>query len=129
MAVKYINDVILNRIDLLRKSCARIQLKKILKAESFKPNEKLQRFSSTNQDSDRAVNFGSLTSDSAHYRINFMTSPGNALFEATVAIRGDNKVIVNPSISRTNVYGNQPICILRKYPYARKYCYCKQLRT
>jgi len=129
MAVKYINDVILNRTDLLRTSCERIQLKKILKAESFKPNEKLQRFSSTNQDSDLAVNFGSPTPDSEHYRINFVTMPGNALFEVTVAIREDKKVIVNPNISRTNLYGNQPKCILRKYPYARKFCYCKQTRT
>lgn len=126
MAVKYINDVILNRTDLLRTSCARIKLKKILKAEHFKPKEKLQRFSSTNQDSDRAVNFDSPTPDSAHYRINFMTSPGNAFFEATVAVREDKKVIVNPNISRTNVYGDQPRCILRKYPYARKFCYCKE---
>ncbi|KAL9983543.1 hypothetical protein ACROYT_G005730 [Oculina patagonica] len=87
MTVKYINDVILNRTKLLRTSCARVQLKKILKASSYKPNEKLRRFSSTNQDSDRAVNFGSPTSDSAHYRINFMTSPGDALFEASVTIR------------------------------------------
>ena len=128
MAVKYINDIILNRTGLLRTSCERIQLKKILKAENFKPNEKLQQFSSTNQDSDRAVNFGSPTSDSDHYRINFMTSPGNAMFEATVAIREDKKVIVNPNISRTNIYANQPGCILRKYPYARKFCFCKGTR-
>ncbi|KAL9976101.1 hypothetical protein ACROYT_G013351 [Oculina patagonica] len=132
MTVKYINDVILNRTKLLRTSCARVQLKKILKASSYKPNEKLRRFSSTNQDSDRAVNFGSPTSDSAHYRINFMTSPGDALFEASVTIRapvGDShKVIVNPNLSRTNLYGNQPKCILKKEPYARKFCYCKQLQ-
>ena len=127
MAVKYINDVILNRTKLLRTSCARVQLKNIVKASSYKPNEKVRRFSSTNQDSDRAVNFGSPTSDSAHYRINFMTSPGDALFEATVAITYNQKVIVNPNLSRTNVYGNQPKCILRKEPYARKFCYCKQL--
>lgn len=129
MAVKYINDVILNRTDLLRTSCERIRLKKILKAQNFKPNEKLQRFSHTNQGTDRAVNFGLPTEDSAHYRINFMTIPGNAMFEVTVAIREDNKVLVDPSISRTNVYGSQPNCILRKYPYARKFCYCKQQRT
>lgn len=127
MAVKYINDVILNRTKSLRTLCARVQLKEILKASSYKPNEKLQRFSSTNQDSDRAVNFGSPTLDSLHYRINFMTSPGDALFEATVTIRQDYKVIVNPNLSRTNLYGNQPSCILRKEPYARKFCYCKEL--
>lgn len=128
MAVKYINDIILNRTELLRTSCERIRLKKILKAETFQPNEKLRRFSSTNQDSDHGVNFGLPTEDSAHYRINFVTSPGNALFEVSVAIRNDKKVIVNPDISRTNVYGNQPKCILRRYPYARKFCYCKQTR-
>ena len=128
MAVKYINDVILNRTKLLRTSCARVELKKILKAASYKPNEKLQRFSSTNQDSDRAVNFGSPTSDSAHYRINFMTTPGDALFEVSVTIRDDHKVIVNPNLSRTNIYGSQPMCILRKEPYARKFCYCKKLK-
>ncbi|PFX29790.1 uncharacterized protein LOC111324377 [Stylophora pistillata] len=128
MVVKYINDVILNRTELLRRSCAEVQLKKIVKAVRYKPNDKLQRFSSTNQDSDGAVNFGEPTSDSSHYRINFMTSPGDALFEASLAVRNDHKVIVNPSISRTNVYGNQPSCILRKEPYARKFCYCKDMK-
>jgi len=129
MAVKYINDVILNRTKLLRMSCARVQLKTIIKASSYRLNEKLQRFNSTNQDSDRAGNFGLPTSDSRHYRINFMTSPGDALFEATVTIQGDYNFIVNSNLRRTNLYGNQPMCILRKEPYARKFCYCKEVKN
>ena len=129
MAVKYINDVILNRTKLLRTSCARVQLKTIIKASSYQPNEKLQRLNNTNQDSDRAVNFGLPTSDSRHYRINFMTSPGDALFEATVTIREDYNVIVNPNLSKTNLNASQPRCILRKEPYARKFCYCKEVKN
>ena len=110
---------------LLMKSCVRLSLKSILSAVKFEPNEKVQTFSNTNQDGDRGVNFGERTPDNAHLQVTIQTSPGDGRFEATVTIDDEGNFLVNPNISRTNTYGNQPKCILRKYPYVRQYCLCK----
>ena len=117
------NRTSINRI--LQKSCVRLSLKSVLSAVKFEPNEKVQTFSSTNQDGDRGVNFGDRTPDNKHFQITIQTSPGDGRFEATVTVEDNDSIIVNPNISRTNTYGSQPKCIVRKYPYARKFCLCK----
>ena len=38
----------------------------------------------------------------------------------------DEEWSVYPEISRINVYGSQPHCIVKTLPELRKYCYCKQ---
>ena len=91
----------------------------------YEANVKLQEFSSTNQDTDRKVNFGYRTPDNLHYQITLETAPGRGMFEATVTIVS-NEIVVNPYISRTNVYGDQPSCIAKIYPYVRKYCVCRK---
>ena len=63
-------------------------------------------------------------------------SPSGGLFEATstVTMATDNKAIFSfrterSSISRINMYRNQPDCIARTYPHFRDYCYCNELLT
>ena len=124
--VAFINDN-LSKAETLRMSCAKLQLKRIHSAFLYEPNEKVQAFESTNQDTDREVNFGSKTPSSPHYQVTVQTSPGNALFEATVIMETKTngaRVTVDPNISRTNEYGDQAKCIIRTYPYARKFCFC-----
>lgn len=116
----------LNSTDTLRMSCHMIKLTAVHNAMQYEPNEKVQKFSSTNQDTDREVKFGTRTRDDQHFLVTIETSPMGALFEATVTMGDDKSFFVNPNISRINLYGNQPICIAKKYPYLRKYCVCKK---
>ena len=116
-------NALISEQEYLRSSCAKLELKEVHAAFKYAPNEKLRRFESTNQDSDRAVNFGSSTQDNPHYQVTVQTAPGDGLFEATVTVEGQD-VKVNAVISRINRYGDQGRCVLHTYPYARKYCFC-----
>jgi hypothetical protein len=102
-----------------------INLTSVHSAMQYEPNDKLQRFSSTNQDTDREVSYGTRTHDDMHYLVTIETSPMGALFEATVTMADDTHIVVNPNVSRINVYGNQPNCIAAKYPYLKKFCVCR----
>lgn len=55
---------------------------------------------------DWVVNFGLFILDSFYYRINFMISLGDVLFEVIVIMWEDYNVIVNLNLSRINFYGN-----------------------
>uniref|UniRef100_A0A7M5WIC9 Uncharacterized protein n=2 Tax=Clytia hemisphaerica TaxID=252671 RepID=A0A7M5WIC9_9CNID len=62
------------------------------------------------------------------FYIMFEVAPSNATFD--VRVRKDlNKrnetYHVDPEISRTNLYRNQPACIQMAYPKLAPYCYCK----
>ena len=64
--------------------------------------------------------------DFTRYQIIFITKPNDGKYEATVSVSaGDSVVKVNPEISRINRYRDQPKCIAKEYPHARKFCFCK----
>ncbi|XP_031563066.1 uncharacterized protein LOC116298679 [Actinia tenebrosa] len=52
------------------------------------------------------------------------TSPLKGTFEATVTVRKNGRVVVNPHISRTSVYSDNPHCIVDTLPELRKFCIC-----
>ncbi|XP_065067083.1 uncharacterized protein LOC135692729 [Rhopilema esculentum] len=58
------------------------------------------------------------------YVVVFMAKPSGAIYEASVLRRYPDKFIVSPDISRLDLYGEQPKCIVNKYPNLRKFCYC-----
>ncbi|EDO37107.1 predicted protein [Nematostella vectensis] len=58
------------------------------------------------------------------YQIVLETSPLKGMFEATVTIRKKGRIVVNPHISRTSVYGDSPRCVVDRHPELRKYCVC-----
>ena len=60
------------------------------------------------------------------YNIIFRVSPSDATFDLRVTKNGNARTYrVDPEISRTNLYGNQPACIQMKYPKLAPFCYCK----
>jgi len=70
-----------------------------------------------------------------NFRVKFVTSPGNGLYEAsvtceTVKRKGATtlKQCAAPDISRTNLYGSQPECIRDIAPRLARYCYCKSYK-
>ena len=121
--VKLINSK-LSQFPLLNRSCHKVSLKTVLHAITLQPNRKVQTFHSTDQDGDRRVNYGGRAPDLLRYQIIFTTEPNQAKYEVTAHVHS-SKVTVNPAISRLNRYNDQPACIAKQYPHARKFCLCR----
>lgn len=64
----------------------------------------------------------SKTSGFEEFVIIVQTSPGNAMFEATVSHKKTYEIV--GSISRINSYGKQSYCVDNSY--AKNYCYCEK---
>lgn len=62
----------------------------------------------------------------ATYQIQFVTRPGDGLFELTADFHSTSNSfdIQRQQISRINRYGNASACIAEKYPEIREMCYC-----
>ena len=76
----------------------------------------------------RVANFSKIIKlDIVHYQITITTSPNDAMYEATIqhTVASDQLEIVG-SISRINMYKDQPKCIVNSHPDLRKYCLCKK---
>ena len=128
--VEFINKNITGIISDAKEKCAKLELHEVQRAGRKIPNEAVQRFKQTNQNSkciecevvfDKEAN---LDQHSIDYEIVFSVYPGKGSFEASVTVTND-EIVVNPEISRINRYGDQPKCIQDKYPLLRKYCYCR----
>ena len=65
-------------------------------------------------------------SSTVTYNVIFRVSPSDATFDLRV-IKTSGIYRVDPEISRTNLYRNQPACIQMKYPKLAPFCYCKSL--
>lgn len=61
------------------------------------------------------------------YQVTVTTEPGMARYEATVRrhIKEDMYRARIADISRINMYGKQPHCIMDELPHLRKYCFCR----
>ena len=60
------------------------------------------------------------------YQIIFTTKPNDGKYEATFSVSASDGVVKgNPEISRINTYGDQPKCVAKEYPHARRFCFCK----
>ncbi|XP_066914967.1 uncharacterized protein [Clytia hemisphaerica] len=60
------------------------------------------------------------------YQIVFKVKPNGGIFESSAELNKKDKTIkVNVNFSRLNHYGKQPKCIEQRYPYLRKFCFCK----
>ena len=58
------------------------------------------------------------------FMLQFETSPNDGVYEITVQMTNGKLQFNERTISRTNVYGDQPICVMYKMPHLRKYCFC-----
>ena len=67
------------------------------------------------------------SSNQTDYMIILSVLPSGGFYEASVTRQSSGGLIVNPIISRLDLYGDQPICILKDHPNLRKFCYCTEL--
>ena len=112
--------------------CYNLTLKRINSAVKQMPRDEVQTFQKTRPvghcDSCVAI-FGTKSTDTSAkdtvYQIQFVVSPSDGLFEASVSLRGEG-IFINPAeISRINAYGDQPHCVRDTNPHLLKYCYCR----
>ena len=119
----------LSKFTSLQTSCHRLSLDSIQDAILLQANTRVQQFQSTDQHGDRSVSFGERTRDHARYQVIFTTKPNNGQYEATVSVSGAQKLVkVKQEVSRINLYNDQPKCIAKEYPHAKKFCFCKTKR-
>lgn len=123
-AVKLLNAK-LSKVPLLNSSCHKLSLLWVVNAVTLRPNKKVQTFYSTDQDGDRSVNYAERTKDLSRYQVIFTTKPNDAEYEVTAHVAG-RRVSLNQEVSRLNRYNDQPACIAKQYPLARKFCHCKK---
>jgi len=122
--VRYIND----QLAVHRGRCAPLQLGAALDARRVRPRDDLVRFRSSRHDVlGRTVEFDGAAAAARsrvdEYQLTLETSPGGAVFEATVRCQGDDDESVQiADISRINAYGDQSTCI--DVHSHKKFCYC-----
>ena len=127
--VKYINGLIA-KDSKPRMSCARLKLGRITRAAEQAVNQDVVEFAETKRNSacDECgiVKRKGFKFHKRIFEIVFIVTPSKGEFEVTAEYNLMTGKITTGSISRINLYGTQPECIAREYPYLRKYCFCKQ---
>jgi len=121
----------MNRLLVEQKSCAHINLERVLKAGVQIPNEKLQKFKDTKRD-EVCDSCGVVLDESVEthkasiktYQLVLTASPSGGKFEGNANVNSRGEITVDPLISRTNFYGDQPKCIATTFPHLRPFCYC-----
>jgi len=122
--VRHIND----ELGAHRGRCARLEILHDLVTDAWRvrPPDHVIRFRSSRRDVlGRTVEFDTDAAAASNrvveYQLMFETTPGGAVFEATVRYRGDTSVQI-ADISRINAYGDQSTCI--DVHSHKKFCYC-----
>ncbi|XP_002167790.3 uncharacterized protein LOC100199035 isoform X1 [Hydra vulgaris] len=124
--VRYINSLINKNKD-SAKLCSNLTLGNILLAGLKTPKNDVIQYvkTSKNQECDSCgIVYDTAVKSKKFYEVVFVVLPSSGTFEANAEVLPDKKIIVDPNISRINLYGNQPHCIINEFPYLRPYCYC-----
>lgn len=110
-----------------RHLCEKLSLSEVKWSAKLIPQKSLLHFKS-NKDTDGFL--ADLTADTKIsndiYQVKIVTSPSNAIYEASVVYNYQEKIfqVKLSDISRVNKYGNQARCIYEENPELRKFCYC-----
>ena len=125
--VEFINSLN-SEHDLGKKSCETLSLKTVSSAFTEQPNDKVLNFHQTN---DQIPEFRSSAKPQqknfCRYQVQFETNPNNGVYEATVKYHL-GWFIVSKSVSRLNMYGEEPKCVAKQLPHLRKFCFCTTMK-
>lgn len=107
--------------------CQPLSLKAVNNASMYEHGKDVLKFRKSADSDGRIPDFSdNMQSPSAHLRIDFITKPNNGRYEATLILHTDKKEIEPDlkQVSRVDRYGNQPKCIVDKFPDLRQFCLC-----
>lgn len=111
-----------------RSNCVELRLAEVTKAVKWSANDNLLRFRQSSDMHGRVPDLSDkMNATEALYQVTFRTEPGEALYEGTIKFNVEQKrySISDREISRINIYGRQPHCVMDRLPHLRPYCYCK----
>lgn len=100
----------------------------VVAAEHLVPPSRVMRYIKSADEDNRVATFGSSMRETATVlSLQLATTPGGALFEATVTLpHGEQQQhFVSPHVGRLNKYGDQPHCVATRLPHLRPYCVCR----
>ena len=130
-AVEFLNKLI-EWEEIPRKKCAKLYLKKVVRAGKRSINIKLQQFEDTKKNNvcDSCVAVYDTQKIVVYlYEVTFTAKPSGGQFEMTANVLFDKNnnytIRMNSGISRTDPYGDQPACIRDDFPHLRQMCYCR----
>ncbi|CAD5118659.1 unnamed protein product [Dimorphilus gyrociliatus] len=107
--------------------CHKLSLKAISNASMYEHGRDMLKFRKSADTDGRIPDFSdNMSTDAAHLRVNFITSPNDGKYEATLILNLSSKKI-DPDlkqVSRVDRYGDQPKCIVDRFPDLRQFCYC-----
>ncbi len=111
-----------------RKLCASLRLKVVLSAKTFAPHPSVLRYKAAKDKDGFVPDLSGKTNLSfALYQLRLKTSPGDAIYEATLAYdqRGEHQITLNlDDVSHINKFGDLPHCIIDKDYFLAKWCVC-----
>ena len=113
--------------DVRRQLCRILDLVRVTSAVRYAASDSILRYRGSKDFDLREADLSGIMSVSkVLYQLTMVTTPGEGVFEATVTHDLNQKQFsVNvTSISRINMYGEQPHCIAEELPHLRKFCYC-----
>ncbi|VDO97886.1 unnamed protein product [Soboliphyme baturini] len=111
-----------------RKFCAELSLSTIIKASDAVVSEIVMKFKKMlDSDGLKPDLSGTDKAMDKHYQVHIVTKPGDAHYEASVAVRKGKEVLVDlESVSRINSYKALSHCIMDKDVYLAKWCITRQ---
>ena len=127
-AFMVLSDII-NSLKTYTNICEHLELVKVKEASRLVESDQVLKFiRSENDVQNRREYFGDRTKPQEDIQVVIVTTPGEAVFEATVrydTVQDTFKVMGD--ISRINIYGHQSDCMPRFH--LKKFCQCRNLET
>lgn len=111
-------------------TCVNLTVDRILSARKLRPQKALLAFK---ESADYDNIFPDLSADanatSHTYQLRFVTAPSGGDFELSVNYYVDSDLysFSFDDVSRLNMYGDQPHCIMNSHQHLRAYCFCADL--
>lgn len=129
--VRNATDIVINRFNEMNAEakglCAQLTVNRILSARMMAPRDELMAFKES-QDYDNYLPdlSGNKKVTAFIYQIRFTTKPSDADYEVSVTYFEEyNRFVFSDNdVSRLNMYGDQPKCIINTFHHLRQYCYC-----
>lgn len=109
-------------------ACLPLNLKRLVSAKKLETNNKLLKFKQSVDMDGRVIDMSDkIENRKQFYQITIETNPGGGLFEVTASIDvlTGKMHFDKRDISRINLYGDAPKCIIDKYPELRPFCFCR----
>ena len=108
-----------------RSQCAELKLKSVDRVAVLETPVEMRKFKKSKDKDGFVPDLSDNTKQQiAIFSLKLTTAPNDGVYEMTFELKNGKLQFDERVISRTNIYGDQPKCVMDKMPHLRKYCYC-----